>query len=82
MNLYIKDIRNLVAANMSLDKVGKLFNLKVSKLCFPYEKATSIKALKNLTSLHPHDDLFWRDTFSSKTIPLEARLDAQIIFNT
>ena len=46
MNLYIKDIRNLVAANMSLDKIGKLFNLKVSKLCFPYEKATSIKTLK------------------------------------
>jgi Tfp pilus assembly protein PilZ len=47
MNLYIKDIRNLVAANMSLDKNGKLFNLKVSKLCFPYEKATYIKTLKN-----------------------------------
>jgi YesN/AraC family two-component response regulator len=58
MNLYIKDIRNLVAANMSLDKIGKLFNLKVSKLCFPYEKATSIKTLKSITSLHPNDDLF------------------------
>ncbi len=53
MNLYIKDIRNLVDANMSLDKIGKLFNLKVSKLCFPYEKATSIKTLKTITSLHP-----------------------------
>jgi len=53
MNLYIKDIRNLVDANMSLDKIGKLFNLKVSKLCFPYEKATSIKSLKTITSLHP-----------------------------
>ena len=82
MNLYIKDIRNLVAANMSLDKIGKLFNLKVSKLCFPYEKATSIKTLKSLTSLHPNDDLFWRDTFSSKEIPLETRLEAQVIFNT
>jgi hypothetical protein len=82
MNLYIKDIRNLVAANMSLDKIGKLFNLKVSKLCFPYEKAISIKALKSFTSLHPNDDLFWRDTFSGKEIPLETRLEAQIIFNT
>jgi hypothetical protein len=82
MNLYIKDIRNLVAANMSLDKIGKLFNLKVSKLCFPYEKATSIKRLKSLTSLHPYDELFWRDKFSSKEIPLETRLEAQTIFNT
>jgi len=82
MNLYIKDIRNLVAANMSLDKIGKLFNLNVSKLCFPYEKATSIKKLKSLTSLHPNDDLFWRDTFSGKEIPLETRLEAQTIFNT
>jgi hypothetical protein len=82
MNLYIKDIRNLVAANMSLDKIGKLFNLKVSKLCFPYEKATSIKALKSFTSLNPKDDMFWRDTFSSKEIPLDIRLEAQQIFNT
>jgi hypothetical protein len=81
MNLYIKDIRNLVAANMSLDKIGKLFNLKVSKLCFPYEKATSIQTLKSITSLHPNDDLFWRDTFSSKEISLETRLEAQVIFN-
>jgi hypothetical protein len=82
MNLYIKDIRNLVAANMSLDKIGKLFNLKVSKLCFPYEKATSIKALKSFTSLYPNDDFFWQDTFSGKEIPLETRLEAQVIFNT
>jgi hypothetical protein len=81
MNLFIKDIRNLVAANMSLDKIGKLFSLKVSKLCFPYEKATSIKALKLFTSLHPNDDLFWHDSFSGKKIPLEARLEAQAIFN-
>ena len=32
LNLFIKDIRNLVASNMSLDKIGKLFNLSVSKL--------------------------------------------------
>jgi hypothetical protein len=49
LNLFIKDIRNLVASNMSLDKIGKLFNLSVSKLCFPYEKATSIRALKSIT---------------------------------
>jgi len=47
LNLCIKDIRNLVASNMSLDKIGKLFNLSVSKLCFPYEKATSIRVLKS-----------------------------------
>ncbi len=57
MNLYIKDIRNLVAANMSLDKISKLFNLKVSKLCFPYEKAPSIKTLKSFTSLYPGQTL-------------------------
>ncbi len=27
MKLYLKDLRNLVAADMSLDKLGKLFNL-------------------------------------------------------
>ena len=43
MNLFIKDFRNLVAANLSLDKLGKLFSLDVSKLCFPYEYATSVK---------------------------------------
>ena len=82
MNLYIKDIRELVASNLSLDKVGKLFNLPVSKLCFPYNKATSIKALKTFSSLHPHDELFWRDTFTGKEIPLAARLEAQAIFNS
>lgn len=81
MNLYIKDIRNLVAANMSLDKVGQVFNLKVSKLCFPYEQATSIKKLKSCTSLHPTDEQFWHDSFSGKTVPLETRLHAQTIFN-
>lgn len=81
MNLFMKDVRNLVAANMSLDKIGKLFNLKVSKLCFPYNKATSITALKSLTSLRPTDEEFWLDTFTGKEIPLENRLEAQAIFN-
>ncbi len=80
LNLFIKDIRNLVASNMSLDKIGKLFNLSVSKLCFPYEKATSIRALKSITYLHPYDDMFWQDTFSSKHVPLEQRIYAQDIF--
>jgi len=81
MNLYIKDIRDLVASNMSLDKVGKLFNLPVSKLCFPYNKATSIRALKTFSSLHPNDDKFWRDSFTGREIPLAARLEAQALFN-
>ncbi len=51
MKLFIKDIRNLVAANMSLDKICKLFNLKVAKLCFPYEQAKSVKKIKSITSL-------------------------------
>jgi len=42
MRLYVKDVRNLVAANMSLDKIGKLFNLEVSKLCFPYTKTQGL----------------------------------------
>ena len=77
----IKDILNLVAANMSLDKISKLFNLKVSKLCFPYEKAPSIKTLKSFTSLYPNDEFFRQDTFSGKEIPLKTRLEAQVIFN-
>jgi hypothetical protein len=80
MHLFIKDIRNLLSANMSLDKVGKLFNLKVSKLCFPYEQATSIMKIKNILSLNPYDDIFWTDNFSGKTINLETRLEAQTIF--
>ena len=80
MNLYIKDIRNLVSANMSLDKLGKLFNLNVSKLCFPYEKAISIRALKSIHSLHPNDDSFWKDTFANRNISLETRLHAQKIY--
>lgn len=81
MKLFIKDIRNLVASNMSLDKIGQLFNLDVSKLCFPYEKAVSVKALKNMDSLRPHDDSFWKDTFSGKTSDLDSRLEAQAFFN-
>ncbi len=81
MKLYIKDFRNLVATNMSLDKIGKLFNLKVSKLCFPYEQAKSIKKIKNITSLQPTNDLFWKDNFSNKTVDLETRLEAQSLYN-
>ena len=76
MSLFIKDIRNMFAANMSLDRVGKLFNLNESKLCFPYEQAKSIKALKTCHSLHPYNNEFWVDTFSSKEISLEKRLHA------
>ncbi len=82
MSLYIKDIRHLVAANMSLDRIGKLFNLPVSKLCFPYEQASSIKRLKSLDSLCAEDDTFWKDTFTGKTILLEDRLHAQSIFDS
>jgi len=78
--LYFKDIRNLVAANMSLDKIGKLLNLPVSKLCFPYNQAISIRQLKTLDSLKPNNELFWTDTFSNKYIPIEQRLEAQKIF--
>jgi hypothetical protein len=66
MKLYIKDIRNLVSSSMSLDKIGRLFNLPVSKLCFPYSQAKSIKTIKKLTSLKPEDDAFWKDAFSGK----------------
>jgi hypothetical protein len=81
MKLYIKDIRNLVAANMSLDKIGKLFNLKVSKLCFPYEQATSVKKIKRITSLQPRNDAFWKNSFDNKTVDLETRLEAQQIYD-
>lgn len=80
INIYIKDIRNLVSSNLSLDKLGKLFNLPVSKLCFPYDKATSIKILKSLTSLDPFNDEFWRDSFSNKKILLDDRIKAQQLF--
>jgi hypothetical protein len=79
--LYIKDIRNLVAANMTLDNIGKLFNLDVPKLCFPYEKATSIKILKTIKSLYPYNDEFWKDSFSNKTVTVDTRLQAQLIFH-
>jgi len=80
MNLFIKDVRNLLSPTLSLDKVGKLFNLKVSKLCFPYEQATSIQRLKQLTSLQPSNEEFWKDNFSGKTVSLESRLEAQQLF--
>jgi len=79
--LYIKDVRNLVSANMSLDKVGSLFNLNIPKLCFPYNKATSIKILKTLNNLKPNDEQFWADSFSNKTIALDVRLNAQKLFD-
>ena len=81
IKLYIKDIRNLVAANMSLDKIGKLFNLPISKLVFPYSQATSVNKIKTTYSLHPKNDLFWKDSFHGKIIPLEKRLNAQQIFD-
>lgn len=81
MHLYIKDVRNLVASNMSLDKIGTLFNLPISKLCFPYNQATSIKRLKYLKSLHPNDDTFWKDTFSNKKVSLEQRQLAEQLFH-
>jgi len=77
MKLFIKDIRNLVAANMSLDRIGKLFNLEVAKLCFPYEQATSVKKIKSITSLHAHNESFWKNTFANKTVDLTTRLEAQ-----
>lgn len=80
MKLYIKDVRNLVASNLSLDKLGRLFNLNVSKLVFPYNRATSIKKLKEIESLYPNDDSFWKDNFSSKSISLDDRINAQELF--
>ena len=80
MKLYFKDVRNLVASNMSLDKVGKLFNLDVSKLAFPYEQARSVSTLKNIHSLRVHDDTFWTNTFNSHPVALDHRLEAQQIF--
>ena len=80
VKLYIKDIRNLVAANVSLDKLGQLFNLNVPKLCFPYNQATSVHRLKTMTSLQPNNDLFWKDNFFGKTPALENRLEAQAIY--
>jgi len=80
MKLYIKDIRNLVSSTMSLDRVGKLFNLPVSKLVFPYNQATSVKKLKNVSTLQPHNDLFWKDSFFGKTPSLESRVAAEHIY--
>lgn len=82
MKLYIKDIRNLVSSTMTLDKVGKLFNLPVSKLIFPYNQAKSVSKIKNIHSLQPNNELFWKDSFFGKTPCLESRIEAESIFNT
>ena len=82
MSLFIKDLRNLVAANLSLDKLGKLFSLNVSKLCFPYEYATSVKKIKETVSLHPYNENMWKDSFFGRTVLLEDRLNAQTIYNS
>ena len=65
---------------MSLDKIGKMLNLNVSKLCFPYDIATSVCILKQLTSLHPHDEHFWKNSFNKNPISLENRLQAQQLY--
>lgn len=80
MNLYVKDVRNLVAANMSLDKIGKMLNLNVSKLCFPYDQATSIRILKETNSLNPYKETYWTNSLGKRTVPLDQRLHAQHIF--
>jgi hypothetical protein len=81
MSLFFKDIRYLVSANMSLDQTGKLFNLPICKLSFPYEQATSIKRLKSLDSLYPHNEQFWTDIFTGKTIAQDDRIHAQSVFD-
>jgi len=80
-NLYIKDIRNMVSATMTLDQIGTLFKIPFKKLCFPYNKSTSIAVLKNTTSLHPLDDTYWKDPFLNKTISVESRINAQNLFD-
>jgi len=82
MKLYIKDIRNLVSSTMTLDKIGKLFNLPVSKLVFPYNQAESIEKIKNIHSLRPNDESFWKDSFFNKTPSLESRINAESIFKS
>jgi hypothetical protein len=67
---------------MSLDKLAQRFNLPLSKLVFPYERAVSVTVLKSTTSLHPENELFWRDSFFQKTPSIEARREAQNIFTT
>jgi len=80
-NLWIKDIRNMVSANMTLDQIGQLFNISFKKLCFPYNKAVTVEALKHIDSLHPYDELFWEDTFTGKPVHLEDRINAQKLFD-
>jgi hypothetical protein len=49
-------------------------------MCHNYTEL--IKALKAFTNLNAKYELFWRDTFSSKEIPLDNRLETHQIFNT
>jgi len=79
-NLYIKDIRFMVSPSMTLERVGQLFNISFKKLVFPYNQATSIGALKNAISLQPHNDVYWNDAFTGKTIKLEDRINAQHLY--
>lgn len=81
MKLYLKDVRNLVAPNMSLDKLGRLFNLPCTKLAFPYEQATSIKTLKKIKSLNVDNEQFWNNTFSGRAASLEDRQNAQLVYD-
>ena len=52
----------------------------LQNMCHNYSE--SKKALKPFTYLHAKYGLFWRNTFSSKEIPLDNRLEARQIFNT
>jgi len=79
-NLYIKDIRYMVSACMSLDQIGQLFNISFKKLAFPYEVAKSIETLKHTISLNPYDEMFWQDNFTGKVVNLQNRINAQDIF--
>jgi len=80
-HLFIKDIRFMVSASMTLDKIGQLFNISFKKLCFPYNQATSIEALKNTSSLNPYDDTYWGDSFTGKQTKVKDRLNAQTLFD-
>ena len=79
-HLYIKDIRYMMASHLSLDRIGKLFNIPFKKLVFPYERASSIAVMKNTFSLDPTNDIFWQDTFKGQPPPLNDRINAQQLF--
>jgi len=81
-HLFIKDIRYMVSNNLTLDRLGQLFNIKCKKLVFPYERGISIEALKTATSLDPTNDDFWRDSFKGYPPPLADRLSAQKLFES